>query len=369
MNQRPHQPPLQRQTHSPTIAVLIPCHNEQEMIHHSVDSCLAQTDKPDQIVVVDDGSTDKSFEILSRYGDAITVVRTAHATGAKSKAQQFGLQYIKTDIVITTDADTILDSSFVAHTRDIFIREPDCAALAGSVVSLKHNYLTALRAIDYTIGCSIHKRAQAVLDYVLVIPGCAGVFRTDLFTSGTIQFEHDTLTEDLDFTYKLYRMGKKIRYVPKLISYTQDPFTLYSYINQMRRWYSGGWQNLLKHWRVLRQPRAAFNITLNYMESMLFSVVLVALPLINVNLFWDTLIFYLAGSVAMGVYASILTRRIDLIVWSPLLIPLNVLNSYIFIEQFVEEMIFLHHKTEWFKPERSELDVKHAPNALPQHNI
>jgi cellulose synthase/poly-beta-1,6-N-acetylglucosamine synthase-like glycosyltransferase len=231
----------------PTIAILIPCHNEQEMVSHCIDSCLAQTDPPDQIVVVDDGSTDKSAEILASYGSKITVARIPIATGAKSKAQQLGLQLVHSDIFVSTDADTLLEKNFVSVIREVFTEDPTIAALAGSVVSLAHNYLTALRAIEYTLGCEIYKRAQSVLDFVLVIPGCAGAFRADLFRSGQIKFDHDTVTEDLDFTYKIHLMGKRVQYESRMISYTQDPPTLRSYTNQLRRWYSGGWLNLTKH--------------------------------------------------------------------------------------------------------------------------
>jgi cellulose synthase/poly-beta-1,6-N-acetylglucosamine synthase-like glycosyltransferase len=345
----------------PTIAILIPCHNEQEMVSYCIDSCLEQTDTPDQIIVVDDGSTDKSSEILAGYGDKITVVRIPVATGAKSKAQQIGLQVVNSDVFVSTDADSILDKNFIAVIRKAYMDEPELAAMAGSVVSLAHNYLTALRAIEYTLGCEIYKRAQSVLNFVLVIPGCAGAFRTELFRSGAIEFEHDTVTEDLDFTYKIHQMGKHVLYEPDMISYTQDPPTLRSYMNQIRRWYSGGWQNLTKHWEILKQPRAALLITMIYFESMLFSVIFITLPFVDTQLFFRAFWLYLLTAVMVGAFAAAKHRRLDLLLWSPLLIPLNFVNAYIFIEQFVEEVLLGRKTTEWYKPVRSELKHKHKP--------
>jgi cellulose synthase/poly-beta-1,6-N-acetylglucosamine synthase-like glycosyltransferase len=336
-----------------TISVVIPAHNEEAMIANCIDSCLQQTRKPDQILVINDGSTDGTEQILKRYGAAITYVTIPVATGNKSHAQQFGLQFVTGDIFIATDGDTILHSQFVEYVERAFNDNPDIGSVAGYVRSTTHNWLTALREIDYVIGQDIYKKAQSYVDYILVIPGCAGAFKTELFHNGVITFDHDTVTEDLDFTYKLHKNTIRICFEPRAIVYTQDPDTLHSYTNQMRRWYGGGWQNLLKHYDVVtRSPGGALQLSLTYLESAMFALFFFLLPLINVVVFVQLSVLALAVSVVVGGYAALRRNRIDLLLFSPLMLPLRALNAWVFLEQFILEVIIRRRTMTWFQPER-----------------
>jgi cellulose synthase/poly-beta-1,6-N-acetylglucosamine synthase-like glycosyltransferase len=336
-----------------TISVVIPAHNEEAMIATCIDSCLQQTRKPDQILVVNDGSTDSTEQILRRYGAAITYVTIPEATGNKSHAQQFGLQFVTGDIFIATDGDTILHPQFVEHIESAFLTNPEIGSVAGYVRSTTHNWLTALREIDYVIGQDIYKKAQAYVNYILVIPGCAGAFKTELFHNGTITFDHDTVTEDLDFTYKLHKNHVQIFFEPRAIVYTQDPDSLHSYINQMRRWYGGGWQNLMKHYDVVTlSPGGALQLSLAYLESAMFAVFFFLLPLINVIVFVQVLVLALAVSVVVGGYAALRRHRIDLLLFSPLMLPLRAINAWVFLEQCILEVIIGRRTMTWFQPQR-----------------
>lgn len=335
------------------ISVLIPCHNEELSIRRCVQSCLNQTRMPDQIIVVDDASTDDSVEILKTFGDRITLLCLKKNTGNKSYVQEHGLKHVTGDVFITTDGDTILDKEFVATIEHSFA-DPEVAAVGGYIKSIKHNWLTALREIDYVIGQNIHKLAQSLINFTFVIPGCAGAFRTDTFRS-LIRFDHDTLTEDLDFTYKLHRQGQRVVYNRDAIAYTQDPSRLSGYINQMRRWYGGGWQNLLKHYRVAGSPFMALELTLMYVEGLLFSTLLFMVPLLNLRLFGWFFLPYAVFLALTASYAAYKSRRTDLIAYAPLYPILLFGNAYVFIEQFVKEIIFRQKNLIWYQPERLSL--------------
>ena len=180
------------------ISILIPCHNEEKSIRKCVESCLNQTHTADQILVVNDGSTNRSGEILASFGSKIEVLTVSVATGNKSYAQQLGLTRIDGDVFIATDGDTVLDSDFVKRAAENF-KDDKLTAVSGYVRSIKYNWLTACRELDYVIGQNLHKLAQSYINFILVIPGCAGAFRTRVFKE-FITFDHDTLTEDMDFT-------------------------------------------------------------------------------------------------------------------------------------------------------------------------
>jgi cellulose synthase/poly-beta-1,6-N-acetylglucosamine synthase-like glycosyltransferase len=336
------------------ISILIPCHNEGKSIRKCVQSCLDQTRPPDQVLVINDGSSDNSGEILATFGDAIEVLTIPKATGNKSRAQERGLAQVTGDIFIATDGDTTLDPGFVAAVEERFADE-EVMALGGYVKSLPFNWLTACRELDYIIGQDLFKRAQDTLNAMFVIPGCAGAFRTQLFTDKYITFEHDTLTEDLDFTYRLHKQYLKVVYDRRAISFTQDPARLSQYINQMRRWYGGGWQNLRKHWHIIQKPNSSFILSLMYFEGVIFSVLIFVTPL-----FYPIQALILAGlyvciMLLVGVYGSITRRRLDLIMYAPLYIVLSYLHAGIFLEQFWKEIVRGETNLVWFHPERREI--------------
>jgi cellulose synthase/poly-beta-1,6-N-acetylglucosamine synthase-like glycosyltransferase len=190
---------------------------------------------------------------------------------------------------------------------------------------------------------------------MFVIPGCAGAFRTVLFTSRDITFEHDTLTEDLDFTYRLHEQYHRVVYDCRAISYTQDPARLSQYINQMRRWYGGGWQNLRKHWGIIRKPNSSLVLSLMYMEGLIFSVLLFVGPLFFPLSTVILACFYVLLMVGVGVYGFITRKRSDLIYYAPTYILLTYLHAFIFLEQFWKEIIQGKTNLVWFHPERREL--------------
>lgn len=334
------------------ISLLIPCYNEERSIRTSILSWLNQTRVPDEIIVVDDASTDGTAAILEEFAEQITVVRVKKNLGNKSFAQEFGLQFVHGDAFIVTDADTILKENFVERIEADFA-DPEIAAVGGYLKSLRYNWITRYRAFEYSIGQNFHKLAQSYMNFVFVIPGAAGAFRTDVFRRH-LTFDHDTIAEDLDCTYKLHKLGYKILYDREAIAFTQDPSTLSSYINQMRRWCGGGWQNLLKHADILLRPTQALELSLMYIEGIVFSCLLLIVPLVNIRL---TLLFavpYFLFALLLCAIAAIKEKRADLLLAAFSHVILVYVNAYVFMEQFIKEFVFRKKNLVWFTPERVE---------------
>lgn len=338
------------------ITILIPCHNEEKSIRSCIQSCLDQTRPPDQVLVVNDGSTDNSGKILKSFGNKIDIVTILKATGNKSHAQEYGLAYIEGDIFIATDGDTILNSKLVEIAERVFIEKPWVVAICGCVKSLKHNWLTAYRETEYTIGQALFKVAQSYIDAIFVIPGCSGAFNTKVFKKN-IHFDHDTLTEDLDFTYKFHELGFHIAYEERMIAYTQDPDTLNSYINQMRRWYSRGWQNMRKHFNVLKKINNIFQLSISYTEGLIFSLLVIIAPIVNIRFFEYFIGPFLMFIVLIGAIAGLIRKRFDLFFYSPLYIVVVYINVYLFLEQFWIEIIKRKSNLVWFQPKRREISI------------
>ncbi len=333
------------------ISLLVPCYNEEKSLASSIRSCMNQVRPFDELIFIDDCSKDRTAETLEYYSKFITHYRTPKNTGNKSSAQEFGLRFVTGDVVVTTDADTLLDKHFTEEIEKSF-QNPNIVAVAGRVQSIPYNWLTLCRAYDYAIGQNIHKLAQNFMNYIFVMPGAASAFRTNLFKN-EITFDHDTITEDLDFTYKLHHSSLKIVYNQNAISYTQDPANLKNYINQMRRWFGGGWQNLVKHYIIIpMSPIRAFELSLIYSEGLIFSLLLFLIPVLNPWFGFWLLYGYFIVAVVFAVWAAWKEKRFSL-VFAP--IPYMILvfvNAYIYLEQFIKEVVLRRKNLIWFKPER-----------------
>lgn len=341
------------------ISILIPAHNEELSIAACIQSCLEQSRMPDEIVVVNDGSTDRTGEILASfveditnvYGNLISVVTIPVATGSKGYAQEYGLKFITGDIFIATDGDTVLHRDFVKYVEEDF-RDESVSAIAGYIRSMKYNWLTACRAVEYVIGQNIHKLAQHHINFLFVISGAAGAFRTKDFLKH-IPFEHDTLTEDLDFTYRFHERGLKISYDARVVAFTQDPVSISSYINQIRRWFGGGWQCLIKHRElVFSEPRVAFEVSLMYGENIAFSILLFLLPFLSLSYFAFFIFMYLVVGHILAVFAAWKEKRLELILVPIPYLFLTYINAYIFLEQMVQVVFLRQKKLVWFHPKR-----------------
>ncbi len=338
----------------PSIAILAPCYNEEKTIRKCVLSWLNQIHPADEIIIVNDCSTDGTLEILQEFKDRVTIVDLLKNTGNKSYVQEEGLKYVTKDVFIATDADTIMDRHFVERVVIAF-RDKRVHAFAGYIKSLRGNWLTACREIDYLIGQDLHKAAQYHINFLFVIPGCAGAFRTKVFKKN-ISFDHDTLTEDLDFTYRINKLDLNILYDREAIVYTQDPDTIKSYINQIRRWYSGGWQNLLKHKGIMKKkPIRAMELSIVYIEGLIFYPLMFIIPIISIKAFFYLILYCAALGLFFGIYSAIKRKRLDLFFYSPLYIIVTYIHSYIFMEQFIKEVILKKRNLKWYHPERRKM--------------
>jgi cellulose synthase/poly-beta-1,6-N-acetylglucosamine synthase-like glycosyltransferase len=335
------------------ISILIPAYNEEKGIEKTIISCLNQTRKPDEIIVVNDGSTDRTLKILKKYLEKITIVNLEENTGNKSKAQEIGLKFVKGDIFITADADTRLHFRFVEMIEKSF-RNKKVSAVCGHVISEKGNWITKVREINYISTQTIYKKAQSHIDAIFVLSGCCSAFRKKDFYE-VITFDHDNVTEDLDFTYKLKLANKKIIYQEKAIVYTQDPNNIRSYMKQLKRWYSGGWACLKKNWKILKKSNNALVISLIYTEGLILGIVSLFLPILllfSVKTFFILLFLeFLLTSLSIS-YGVVKQKEYYLFFYIPHYYLLHFLDNYVFITTFFKEIILNRRNLVWTKPDR-----------------
>ena len=140
------------------LTVIIPAYNETEFVGDTIRSVLAQTVPPDQIILVDDGSTDGTGDVGRRAG--ITVIRPPRNTGSKAGAQTFALPWVRTRLVMAIDADTTLEPTAVERLMQSF-GDPSVGAACGFVLPRRIRTLWERgRFVEYLFAFTFYKQVQ-----------------------------------------------------------------------------------------------------------------------------------------------------------------------------------------------------------------
>jgi len=231
------------------VTILVPAFNEEMVIEASIESLLVQTYPYIEVLVIDDGSKDRTYEYAKRFEhvDGYKSVKAlTKPNGGKSRALNFGIENCSGELIMVVDADSKLEPDAVELLVQSFT-SPEIAAVAGSVsVINRGNTWANLQALEYIEGLNMVRNAQAFLKLVNIIPGPIGMFRRSALEE-VGGYDHDTYAEDCDLTLKLIAEGYKIDFEPDAIAYTEAPEDLLDLIKQRYRWTRGILQAIRKH--------------------------------------------------------------------------------------------------------------------------
>ena len=191
------------------LTVIIPAYNEAEFVGDTIRSLLAQTVPPDQIILVDDGSTDGTGNVGRRAG--ITVIRPPHNTGSKAGAQTFALPWVRTKLVMAIDADTTLEPTAVERLMRSF-EDPGVGAACGFVLPRRIKTLWERgRFVEYLFAFTFYKQVQEYYRRPMISSGCFSMYRTDLMRRHG-GWPGRTLAEDMDLTWTFHQTGVGVRF-------------------------------------------------------------------------------------------------------------------------------------------------------------
>jgi cellulose synthase/poly-beta-1,6-N-acetylglucosamine synthase-like glycosyltransferase/spore germination protein YaaH/peptidoglycan/xylan/chitin deacetylase (PgdA/CDA1 family) len=231
----------------PLVSVLIPAYNEEDVILRTVTSALAADYPNTEIIVINDGSTDRTGELLQENFGANPRVHIIHqVNGGKPSALARGLDNATGKIAVTIDADTHIDRKAISKLVRNFI-DPQVGAVAGNVkVGNRTRWLTRWQALEYITSQNMEKRAFDLLNCIPVVPGAIGAWRVEAITAAG-GFTAETVAEDTDLTIAIRRAGWRISYDEEAIGYTQAPETSEALMRQRFRWTFGTLQSVYKH--------------------------------------------------------------------------------------------------------------------------
>ena len=228
------------------LTVIVPAYNEAEHVADTIRSLQTQTIVPDEIVVVDDCSTDGTGDVARASG--AKVVRPPENTGSKAGAQNYALGSVETDLTMAIDADTVLEPRAVEHAL-AEMGDPEVAATCGFVLPRRVRSLWERgRYIEYLLAFSFFKSVQDYFKKPLISSGCFSLYRTAVLRS-VGGWSNRTMAEDMDLTWTLYQLGWKVRFAPRAVCYPVEPATFGFLSKQLRRWSHGFVQNVRLHWR------------------------------------------------------------------------------------------------------------------------
>jgi cellulose synthase/poly-beta-1,6-N-acetylglucosamine synthase-like glycosyltransferase/spore germination protein YaaH/peptidoglycan/xylan/chitin deacetylase (PgdA/CDA1 family) len=247
--------PEDRPDYKPRVSVLIPAYNEEAVIEATVRSALASDYPEIEVIVVDDGSIDRTAEIVREdFGRDPRVRLLLQSNHGKPSALNNGLGEATGEIVVSIDADTIVDAKAIRLLIRHFAN-PNVGAVAGNVKVMNRNrWLTRWQALEYITSQNLEKRAFDLLNCIPVVPGAVGAWRADLLRSNG-GFSGDTVAEDTDLTLTIRREGWKIRYDEHAIGRTEVPDTVDALVRQRFRWTFGTLQAIWKHRDAVGKPR------------------------------------------------------------------------------------------------------------------
>jgi cellulose synthase/poly-beta-1,6-N-acetylglucosamine synthase-like glycosyltransferase len=262
----------------PGVTVLIPAHNEEPVIVQTVTSVLLSDLEDIHVVVVDDGSSDRTLELLqSNFGNNACVRIIHQVNRGKAAALNNALSHAQTDIVVTIDADTEIEPDAIRKlVRHFSI--PSVGAVAGNVkVGNRSKWLTRWQALEYVTSQNMEKRAFDLLNCITVVPGALGAWRKEAIeAAGGITA--DTVAEDADLTIAIRRLGWRVTYDEEAIAWTEAPETPVALIRQRFRWTFGTLQSFWKHSDTLFRPKYG---TLGWVALPNIFIFQIVLPLVS----------------------------------------------------------------------------------------
>jgi cellulose synthase/poly-beta-1,6-N-acetylglucosamine synthase-like glycosyltransferase/spore germination protein YaaH/peptidoglycan/xylan/chitin deacetylase (PgdA/CDA1 family) len=239
----------------PLVSIIVPAYNEEVNAVRTVNSLLMQDYPNLQVVFVDDGSKDSTYETVCNAFKNIPNVKVyTKENGGKASALNVGIAKADSEFVVCIDADTQLKTDAVSKLMQKFTSE-QIAAVAGNVkVGNEINMITKWQSIEYITSQNFDRRAFDLLDCITVVPGAIGAFRkAAVIEAGGLTT--DTLAEDCDLTMRLHRIGYEVRNCTDAISYTEAPETMKQFMKQRFRWSFGVIQCFWKHRDALFNPK------------------------------------------------------------------------------------------------------------------
>ena len=338
---------------APPIAILVPAYNEASSIADSVRSLLALNYPRIQVVVINDGSADDTLLRLVEVFELRPVprptppflahrpVRGVYAprsqlpllvidkeNGGKADSLNAGINFCTSPVVVSVDADSILEQDALAQAALPFIEDPLRTVATGGTVriangchiehgrvtgtALPQSRLAMFQLVEYMRAFFGARTGWTTLNALLIVSGAFGLFQRDaVITVGG--YRTDTVGEDMELVVRLHRACRRARrpyrivYVPDPVCWTEAPESLRVLRRQRRRWQRGSVETLLFHARMLLNPRYRAVGLVSLPALLLFDILG---PILELSGYVVTLISFLLGLISLQAFLLFLALAV-----------------------------------------------------------
>lgn len=258
------------QSAATSLTVIVAAHNEERALGITIDTLMRQEQPPDLILVADDGSTDRSAQVLNRlYGLATPTLGTISDPaprlpmlrwlrlphGGKAVALNAAMAMVDTELVLTVDADTLLAPGALKAMRDAFAAEPELVAATGVLRPICGPGVPAqlfqwFQGYEYVRNFLARYSWMRQHGLLLISGAFAGFRRAAVIEVGG--FDPDSMVEDYELIHRLHRHAHdsgqdwRVRVIGAAAASTDAPASALAFLRQRRRWFGGFLQT--QHW-------------------------------------------------------------------------------------------------------------------------
>lgn len=367
----------------PFVSVMVPAHNEGIVIEKTVKSLLELEYPEDkyEIIVINDNSSDNSKEILSEIQKKnpnrnLIVINTDNITGGKGKsnALNIGFNKSKGKFLVIYDADNTPEKKALKYLIQTILEDEKLGAVIGKFRcrNRKKNLLTKFINIETLTFQWMAQAGRWQLFNLCTIPGTNFVIRRSLIEEMG-GWDTKAITEDTEISFRLYRMGYKIKFMPLAVTWEQEPQTLKVWFKQRSRWAKENVYVIIKNFKYLFKKQGGASrfdilyytiIYFFFLSAVIFSDILFILGLskaIKLNIGGYSLILWImAYSVfSLSIFVAISTEKAELNFKNFLIVMLMYFTycklwgvvAALGFYNYIKDIVF-KREVKWYKTER-----------------
>lgn len=268
----------------PGVSVIVPCFNEEAHISETVEQLLKTEYSNYEVILVNDGSSDETANIINQLEIQNQNVRVIHITenSGKANALNMGAVASKNDILVCIDGDALLDEYAISSLVKHFIYSPRVGAVTGNPrIRNRSTLLGKIQVGEFSSIIGLIKRAQRIYGRVFTVSGVVTAFRKSALQR--IGFwRSDTTTDDIDVSWRLQLDHWDIRYEPNALCWILMPETFKGLWRQRLRWATGGAQAAIFYMDQVMQwkSRRMWMVFIEYWLSVLWSYILATIVIL-----------------------------------------------------------------------------------------